>query len=179
MVNPQGLDWRVQITHVFVDALIVLGAFVLLGIRAVDAAIAIAIVAPLVGARASMHLRPNGAGSAGGSVGGAVALAIGIGAIGARIFASSRGIAVLALTVISAAVLVHCAAAQQVLKLAADQCVSVQDRTEPLVQEIITCASEIVATRHELAYRRSAMAAASTIAPPLQAEAERAKGGKR
>jgi hypothetical protein len=85
--NVSASDWRVQVATVIVDGLIVLGVCVLLGLHVLDATIGVALLGPLIGARAAVHKSKAAAqgqeGSSAvavGNAGGAVALVLGVGA---------------------------------------------------------------------------------------------------
>ena len=85
-----GSDWRVQVATVVVDGLLVLGICLLLGLHVLDATIGVALLGPLIGARAAVHkarAQDAVAGATAGATavvnnaGGAIAIAIGFGTI--------------------------------------------------------------------------------------------------
>ena len=166
MALELGTDWRVQVAHVMVDAVIVIGAFALLALHRLDPMIAIALVGPLVGARTAIRPRASSSSSSSPSSstssssptlppesGGAIALVVGLGAMLARGWGRSKGIALLAFVALSIG---GCASSLKVIKLAADQCVSVTDQAKPLGAEIIACVEDLIALQGEIAKRRAA-----------------------
>lgn len=101
-----GSDWRVQVATVVVDGLIVIGVLLLLALHALDTTIGVALLGPLIGARAAVHKQNARALDSGtpalasGSAGGAVALAIAVGSIVGLGWLRSKGHAIVLLLLV-------------------------------------------------------------------------------
>lgn len=147
-------DWRVQLGQHLVDAVIAIGVLILIALKPDFTGIGVAILGPIVGARAAASKagKPGDPSQLAPVVGGAVALVAFAGAL----FARSRGVAVMLLALVgfgfgSAA----CTRAQRgaAIVVAGDECVLIQD---PMGRALCVGAEQIAILINDIAARKAA-----------------------
>lgn len=142
-------DWRVQLGQHAIDGLIAVGVLVLMALRPDFVSIGVALLGPLVGARAAA-LKGSSSSAVPAPVGGAVALVVAGGAMLAAMGLRARGVAVMALLALGTVLATGaCTATQraQVLTIGANDCVLISD---PVGRAMCVTADELLLLINQL-----------------------------
>ncbi len=160
-------DWRVSVAHVAFDAIVACAILVLVALKVLPTEIGIALVGPMLGARAAMVQQQRTAAASGVPAvqsSAALALLVGVGLV-LRAWARGRGAAVAFVGLVLGATLagpIACSQAtrREALTVAGTECVLIQD---PIGRAVCVGVDEIGILVNEIA-RRGATAGETSVA---------------